>query len=108
MTERAADDHHPSIAFYVKVAVILAIITAVEIVIILPDVKEWYRAALPWFVPLVLPILFLLSIVKFAAVVGYFMHLAQDKGAPRRVFLAPLGLALAMILVLMLLYGTLI
>ena len=109
MTDHAAEhDHHPSIAFYVKVAVILAIITAVEIVIILPEVKEWYREVLPWFVPLVLPVLFVLSIVKFVAVVGFFMHLAQDRGAPRRVFVAPLILALLMVLVLMLLYGTLV
>ena len=109
MTDHASEqDHHPSIAFYVKVAVYLAIITAVEIVIILPGVKAWYREVAPWFTPLVLPLLFALSIVKFVAVVSFFMHLAQDRGGPRRVFVAPLILALLMVLVLMLLYGTLI
>ncbi len=108
MTDHAAEDHHPAPGFYIAVALALAAITAVEIVIILPDVKAWYQEHATWFVPLVLPVLFVLSVVKFLAVVGFFMHLAQDRGATRTVFFWPLLLALLMILMLMLLYGNLV
>jgi hypothetical protein len=107
MTEHAQVEHHPSVGFYLRVAVFLLAVTLLELFIIWPDIKAWYEANLPWFKSLVLPLLFLLSAVKFACVVGFFMHLAQDRGIPRLVFLAPLAMAFVIILVLMLLYGTL-
>lgn len=108
MSSRAAETHaHPPVSLYVKVIVILSLITAVEIFIILPPVKEFYRASAPWFVPLVIPLLFVFSVLKFLGVVFFFMHLKQDPGVPRLVFFAPLGIALLMVLVLMLLFGTL-
>ena len=69
--------------------------------------KAYYRASMPWFNPLVMPILLLFSAVKFLGVVGFFMHLRQDRGTPRLVFFGPLILALLMVLVLMVLFGTL-
>jgi hypothetical protein len=98
---------HPPVSQYVKVITTLAVITAVEIFMILPGTKALYRSAMPWLVPLIIPILIVLSLLKFFGVVLYFMHLRQDPGVPRMVFFAPLGLALAMVLVLMALFGTL-
>ncbi len=96
---------HPPVSLYVKVIVVLAVITAVEIFMILPGTKELYRSALPWFVPMVVPILVVLSLLKFFGVVLYFMHLRNDPGVPRLVFFAPLGLAFLMVLVLTALFG---
>ena len=105
MSDHAAAHEHPPVSLYVWVITILAIVTAIEIVIILPEVKDWYAANAAWFVPLVLPILVILSLGKFFGVVFFFMHLKQDRGVTRTVFFAPLGLALLMVLALMLLYG---
>ena len=55
MTDHAHE--HPPVSLYVQVIVTLALITAIEIVMILPGVKEWYNASASWFVPLVAPIL---------------------------------------------------
>jgi cytochrome c oxidase subunit 4 len=59
---------HPSQADYVKIAAILAVITAVEVLI-------YYIEALSDFL---VPMLVALSAVKFIMVVGYFMHLKFD------------------------------
>jgi hypothetical protein len=107
MTEEA-HEHHPSVPFYLRVAAFLIFITLFELFLIWPSVKAWYQANLPWFHSLVIPLLFLLSALKFACVVSFFMHLAQDRGTPRLVFVAPLAIAAVIILVLMLLYGTLV
>jgi hypothetical protein len=99
---------HPPVSLYVKVIVVLAVVTAVEIFMILPSTKQIYDAAMPWFHPLVVPLLIVLSLLKFFGVVLYFMHLRQDPGVPRLVFFAPLGLAFLMVMVLMALFGTLL
>lgn len=106
MNESAVAEHsHPPVSLYVTVIVILAAITAFEIVIILPEVKDWYRANMTWFIDWVAPILIAMSVLKFFGVVMFFMHLKQDRGVTRLVFFAPLVLALLMVLVLMLLFG---
>ena len=104
MTEHAHE--HPPVSLYVQVIVTLAAITAIEIAMILPDVKAWYQASAAWFVPLVPPVLIIFSLGKFLGVVFFFMHLKQDRGVTRIVFFAPLGLAFLMVTVLMLLFGS--
>ncbi len=78
MTEHAHE--HPPVRLYVQVIVALAVITAIEIAIILPDVKAWYHASAAWFVPLVAPVLIIFSLGKFTGVILFFMHLKQDRG----------------------------
>lgn len=65
------DEHaHPSQATYVKIAAMLAIITAIEVAIYyIPFVHDS---------GLLVPILVGLSLVKFVVVVAYFMHLKFD------------------------------
>ena len=78
-----AEKTHPSQWIYIRVAVILAVVTAIEVALFylgLPD------AALT-------SALFFLSILKFALVVLYFMHLRFDARIFRRLFM--IGLALA-------------
>lgn len=59
---------HPTQGTYIKVAIFLAIITAVEVAIYYIDA----------FSSFLVPTLIILSAVKFITVVGYFMHLKFD------------------------------
>ncbi len=67
-SERAHQQAHPSSRVYINIAVILAVITAVE-------VATYYIPALAG---VIVPILLVLSLAKFVLVVGYFMHLKFD------------------------------
>ena len=78
----ASGEHaHPTAKLYIEIAVILAIITAVEVfVLYLPDMGfEWFRPAL-------VPIFAVLSIAKFIMVVGWYMHLKFDNPFFLRMF----------------------
>ncbi|HEX2178000.1 MAG TPA: cytochrome C oxidase subunit IV family protein [Actinomycetota bacterium] len=86
-TETPLDEHaadHPSEFQYVKVAVFLAIVTALEVAV-------FYIPALE---NLIIPILSAMMLIKFIAVAGYFMHLKFDSRIFRRFFV--LGIILAM------------
>lgn len=89
-------EHHPTPADYVRIAIVLAIITLVEVVI-------YY---LPSMRPVLVPILLVLSIIKFLAVVGYFMHLKDDKRLFRLMFSAGIVLSLAVFLALIAMFWT--
>ena len=66
----AVADHAPSkFHFYIQIAMILAVITGIEVVLIY----------LPLGRGIVVGTLLLLSIVKFMFVIFYFMHLRWDK-----------------------------
>ena len=56
---------HPSSTKYVVIALILSVVTAIEVAVVY---VEALAAAL-------IPILLLLSVGKFIVVVGYYMHL---------------------------------
>ena len=75
---------HPTDALYVKVALILAALTALE-------VSTYYVD----FGPLFLPVLLILMAVKFVIVVLFFMHLRFDSKLFGRVFWSGLLLALS-------------
>lgn len=89
--EPVHEEAHASEALYVRVAIILAIITAVEVVIYY---MEAARA-------LLVPALLVLSIGKFIAVVGFFMHLKYDSRLFRFMFVAGLVLTLSVYLALL-------
>lgn len=61
------DDHHPTPQQYVQVAVVLAVLTAMEISASFIDIG-----------PAFLPTLLILMAIKFALVAGWFMHLRFD------------------------------
>lgn len=92
----AHEGHHPTPADYVRIAIILSIITIVEVII-------YY---IPQMRGILVPILLLLSIVKFLAVVGYFMHLKNDKRLFRLSFAAALVLSLAVFLAMLAMFNT--
>ena len=89
------DEPHASNRTYVLIAVVLAVITAVEVMV-------FYIEALD---PLLLPILLTLSAVKFYLVVAFFMHLKYDGLVLRSLFVGPLLVAAAIILGMMALFG---
>lgn len=63
-------EHHPSrYHVFMQIAMTLAVITGVEIVIIFIPAFDWLQYT----------ILVVLSTVKFAAVIFYFMHLRWDR-----------------------------
>jgi cytochrome c oxidase subunit 4 len=82
-THEDTHEHGMSDAGYIKIAVILAAITALE-------VSTYYVD----FGPLFLPSLIIMMVVKFFMVVSYFMHLKFDNKLFSLMFYIGLGLAL--------------
>ncbi|MEI8023761.1 MAG: cytochrome C oxidase subunit IV [Actinobacteria bacterium] len=81
-TENHAENHGMSNAGYVRIAAILAAITALEVSTVYVD-----------FGPLFLPALLIMMAVKFIMVVSYFMHLKFDNKLFSFMFYAGLILA---------------
>jgi len=79
-----AEHHHPSDWQYIKVALILGAITAVEVAI-------YYVSALK---SVLVPILIVLSVAKFTIVAMQFMHLRFDSHLFRRFFVTGIVLAI--------------
>lgn len=88
---------HPTWSIYWKVAVVLTLITAVEV---------WVYY-IPSFVAsrLFVPILLIMSAVKFAIVVLFYMHLRYDHRLFKTLFTGPLILAVTLVMALMFLFG---
>jgi cytochrome c oxidase subunit 4 len=78
----AHDEHaHPTPKVYIQIAVILTIITAIEVfVLYLPDM------GVPISGPAMVIIFAILSVAKFLIVVGWYMHLKFDPPMYRRMF----------------------
>ena len=83
---------HSHRKLYFITAVILTIVTIIELLILY--VPESLQAT-------VIPTLIILSAGKLAGVIGIFMHLKDDRNIYRLLFLAPMAIAVLMILVLM-------
>ena len=89
---------HPNVGTYLRVAAVLVILTVLE-------VGVFY---VPAFRPILVPVLLVLSACKFALVVLFYMHLKMDSPFFSFLFGAPLILATAVLVALLLLfYGTL-
>jgi cytochrome c oxidase subunit 4 len=84
---------HPGAGTYIVIALILSVITAVEV---------WVYYV-PAFLPYIFPILLVLSAFKFVLVVGWFMHLKFDHVSFTYYFGGGLALALVMVLSLIVL-----
>ena len=86
---------HPRQGEYIRIAVILAVITAVEVAI-------YYVEAIR---PILVPILLVLSALKFALVVLFFMHLKFDNKLFSYLFTGPLLLMVAVLFSLLALFS---
>ena len=87
---------HATVRTYVHVAIVLAIITALE-------VATLYVPGIPS--ALLVGSLLLMSAVKFFLVVGFFMHLRYDHPIMRALFVGPLIIAIAIIVAVMALFS---
>jgi cytochrome c oxidase subunit 4 len=94
-----AEGGHATVATYVRIAVVLTVLTAIE-------VTTLYIPGIPH-VLLVTSLLFM-SVLKFALVVGFYMHLRYDSPILRALFVGPLMIAIAIILALMALFSAFI
>ncbi|MBI2238447.1 MAG: cytochrome C oxidase subunit IV family protein [Actinobacteria bacterium] len=77
---------HPSPKEYVRIAIILAVVTAAEVAV-------YYTEAVRDFL---IPLLFLFAIIKFSLVALWYMHLRFDSRTYARFFV--MGIAFAMTL----------
>jgi cytochrome c oxidase subunit 4 len=94
--EAAHAEAHASKSTYWLIALVLGILTLLEVAV--------------FYVPLlhsvIVPMLLVLSSAKFALVAMFFMHLKFDKPVLTTVFAGGLVVATAIILAMMLLFGT--
>ena len=90
------DGHpHPGAKEYLAIAVVLTVITAVEVAIFyVPQMK-----------PVLVPSLLTLSALKFSLVAMFYMHLKFDHRLFSWLFVVPMVIAAAVILALMKLFG---
>jgi len=88
-----AEQAHATTGTYLRIAAILVMITLVE-------VGVFY---VPAFQGALVPILLVLSAVKFALVVMFYMHLRYDSWTFSAIFLPPLLIALVVVVVLVML-----
>lgn len=89
---------HPepaSVGIYIRVAIILSLITALEFGVI-------YIRRLA---PIVVPLLLIMSAAKFAMVVLFFMHLRYDHRVVSTLFVGSLSIAVGLAVALMTLTG---
>ncbi len=95
-TDHLVDNHegHPGERTYIQVALILALVTAVEVAIYYIDVLSG----------ILVPALVVLSIGKFVAVVGYFMHLKFDDKKLTAIFVTGLAIAASVVIALFLMF----
>lgn len=89
------EEHHPDLRTYVWIAIFLAIVTAIEVAI-------YY---IPAFEGILVPLLIILSAVKFFFVVGYFMHLKMDPKLLAAIFGSALVVSLAVYIAVALMMG---
>ena len=87
---------HPTFKTYLKVALILTIITVVEVWVYYTTFVES---------KLFVPSLLLMSAAKFAIVVMFYMHLKYDHPLFRALFTGPLIIAALTLASLLLLFG---
>src|SRR5678815_1274996 len=90
--EPAHGGGHASLKTYIQVAIVLAIITAVE-------VATLYVPGIPS--GLLVARLLAMSVGKFVLVVGFFMHLKYDCSVMRAMLIGPLVLSVLIILAIM-------
>jgi caa(3)-type oxidase subunit IV len=102
----AAADHahdHPSTGLYVKIGIILFVLTALEVGLYEFTYGEHAGATGQSLQPFFVPLLLALSAAKFALVAMFYMHLKQDHRLFSGVFVFPLIIATVIIVALIIL-----
>jgi cytochrome c oxidase subunit 4 len=86
---------HPSDKEYILIALILSVLTGIEVAI--SYIKSLGDAAAP--------LLLMLAATKFAMVAAFFMHLRFDNRVLRRLFLTGIILAIIVYIIVLLMFG---
>lgn len=89
------EEHHPGPGVYIGIGLILFVLTVIEVAVVYLDALA----------PVLLPILMVLMIIKFALVALFFMHLKYDNRLFATLFTAPLLIAVSLTLALLALFG---
>ncbi len=87
---------HPTWKEYKWVALILTLITIVEVWVYYTPFSK---------TPLFVPVLLIMSVVKFTIVVMFYMHLKYDHRLFRALFTGPLTIAMCTLIALLFLFG---
>ena len=85
-SEHESEHAHPGVGQYVEIGIILAVMTLVEVIIF-----ESFDSGLA--LSIGIPALIVLTILKFALVVLWFMHLRFDHKMFRRLLMIGIGLS---------------
>jgi cytochrome c oxidase subunit IV len=94
----APEHGHPPVGIYVRIGLILFVLTALEVGLYEFTYGEHAGAAGAAIQPFFVPLLLLLSAAKFALVAMFYMHLKQDHRLFSGVFIFPLIIATVLIL----------
>ena len=97
-----ADHAHPGVGLYVRIAVVLFVLTALEVWSY--DLAHGTSSLRSVIEPIFIPLLIGLSAVKFALVGMFYMHLKTDQPMLSWIFLFSLLIASVVILGLMALF----
>ena len=89
----ATTHEHPSAGIYVKIGLVLFVLTALEVGLYEFTYGEHAGATGVALQPFFVPLLLTLSAAKFALVAMYYMHLKQDSRLFTGVFVFPLIIA---------------
>ena len=93
-SQHQAEHAHPSDWQYIKIALLLAVLTALEVFTYFESVHNLSDAVL-------YVVLTVLMVLKFVYVVAWFMHLKFDSMIFRRVFQVGIAMALAVYLIML-------
>src|ERR1041385_7779850 len=106
MDAHAHEDHtHPNPALYFKVALVLFILTALEVLAFEAGRGGLGPGLRPVIEPIVVELLVVLSAAKFALVALFYMHLKQDPRLLSNIFVFPLMIAAVIIGALIVLFS---
>jgi caa(3)-type oxidase subunit IV len=95
--QHASTVHHPTPKLYVQLALILAVLTAIEVALFYLE-KTIGRG-------LAMTTLVFLAFIKFVAVIGWYMHLRYEKNLLSRLFTTGFILACSLYGIVLASYG---
>ncbi|HTL04829.1 MAG TPA: cytochrome C oxidase subunit IV family protein [Gemmatimonadales bacterium] len=105
MDAHAHDTHaHPTPGLYFKVAVVLFVLTALEVLAFEAGRGGLGPGLRPVIEPIVVELLVVLSAAKFVLVAMFYMHLKQDPRLLANLFVMPLLIAAVIIAALIILF----
>jgi cytochrome c oxidase subunit 4 len=96
-SEVHAEPAHPTPGLYLKIAVVLFILTALEVLAFEAGRGGLGAGLRPIFEPITVVLLIVLSAAKFALVAMFYMHLKQDPKLLANLFIFPLIIAASII-----------